>query len=70
MIREIMPDAKKIGILYTTSEANSVSAPLQEYKKLADKYDLEIVETGITHISRYCALQQQILFPRLTACTT
>ena len=23
MIRELMPDAKKIGILYTTSEANS-----------------------------------------------
>ena len=26
MIREMMPDAKTIGILYTTSEANSVSA--------------------------------------------
>ncbi len=26
MIREMLPDAKKIGILYTTSEANSVSA--------------------------------------------
>ena len=25
LIRELMPDAKKIGILYTTSEANSVS---------------------------------------------
>ena len=26
MIREMLPDAKKIGIMYTTSEANSVSA--------------------------------------------
>ena len=46
MIREMMPDAKKIGILYTTSEANSCST-IEEYKKLADKYDFEIVDTGI-----------------------
>ena len=39
-------DAKKIGILYTTSEANSCST-IEEYKKLADKYDFEIVDTGI-----------------------
>ncbi len=32
MIREILPDAKKIGIMYTTSEANSVSA-IEEYKE-------------------------------------
>jgi len=46
MIREMMPDAKKIGILYTTSEANSCST-IEEYKELADKYDFEIVDTGI-----------------------
>ena len=46
MIRQMMPDAKKIGILYTTSEANSCST-IEEYKKLADKYDFEIVDTGI-----------------------
>ena len=38
MIRQMMPDAKKIGILYTTSEANSCST-IEEYKELADKYD-------------------------------
>ena len=43
MIRQILPDAKKIGILYTTSEANSVSA-LETYKELAGDYDFEIVE--------------------------
>ena len=26
MMREILPDAKTLGIMYTTSEANSVSA--------------------------------------------
>ena len=46
MIRDLMPDAKKIGILYTTSEANSCST-IEEYKKLAGDYDFEIVDTGI-----------------------
>lgn len=50
MIRKFMPDAKKIGILYTTSEANSVSA-IAEYKELAPKYDFEIVESGISQTS-------------------
>ena len=31
MIRTMLPDAKKLGIMYTTSEANSVSA-IAEYK--------------------------------------
>ena len=47
MIREMLPDAKKIGIMYTTSEANSVSA-IAEYKELVGKYDFELVEKGIT----------------------
>ena len=47
MIREMLPGAKKIGIMYTTSEANSVSA-IKEYKSLVKKYDFELVEKGIT----------------------
>lgn len=47
MIRTMLPEAKKIGIMYTTSEANSVSA-LATYKELAGDYDFEIVEKGIT----------------------
>ena len=50
MIREMMPDAKKIGILYTTSEANSVST-IQEYKDHAEEYGFEIVDTGINTIA-------------------
>ncbi|MGN0414796.1 MAG: ABC transporter substrate-binding protein [Agathobacter sp.] len=46
MIRALMPDARKIGILYTTSEANSCST-IKEYQELAPKYDFEIVDTGI-----------------------
>lgn len=47
MIRQMLPDAQKVGILYTTSEANSLSA-LETYKELAGDYGFEIVESGIS----------------------
>ena len=47
MIREILPDAKRLGIMYTTSEVNSESS-VQEYKALAGDYGFEIVESGIS----------------------
>lgn len=50
MIREMMPEAQKVGILYTTSEANSVST-IEEYKEIAPKYDFEIVESGINTVA-------------------
>lgn len=49
MIRSILPDAKKIGIIYTTSEANSVST-IAEYKACAADYGFEIVDKGISAI--------------------
>lgn len=60
MIREIMPDAKTIGIMYTTSEANSVSA-IAEYKELAPKYDFTIKEAGITNTSEIPMATQTLL---------
>lgn len=50
MIRRIMPEAKTIGILYTTSETNSEST-IAEYKKYAADYGFEIVETGINTVA-------------------
>ena len=50
MIRATLPDAKKIGILYTTSETNSEST-IATYKELAGDYGFEIVDTGINTIS-------------------
>ena len=47
MIRKVLPDAKTIGILYSTSEINSVSA-IEEYKAEAGNYGFEIVESGIS----------------------
>ena len=46
-IRAMMPEASKIGILYTTSEVNSISA-IEIYKSLAGDYGFEIVESGIS----------------------
>lgn len=50
MIRELMPDAKTVGILYTTSETNSIST-IETYKELAGDYGFEIVDTGISTIA-------------------
>ncbi len=50
MIRQLLPEAKTIGIIYTTSEANSVST-IAEYKANAAAYGFEIVDTGINTIA-------------------
>lgn len=47
MIRSVLPNAKKIGIMYSTSEVNSVSA-IEEYKAAASTYGFEIVTSGIS----------------------
>ncbi len=46
MIRAFMPEAKKIGILYSTSEVNSETA-IEQYKEKAGEYGFEIVESGV-----------------------
>lgn len=47
MIRALMPEASKIGIIYTTSEENSIST-IATYKELAANYNFEIVDSGIS----------------------
>lgn len=47
LIRTLQPDAKAIGIIYTTSEPNSVSA-VAEYKEKAPEYGFEIETVGVT----------------------
>jgi putative tryptophan/tyrosine transport system substrate-binding protein len=51
MIRAFLPNAKKIGVLYTTSEPNSVSQ-LAKLKEIAPKYNFEVVDIGITNSSQ------------------
>ena len=47
MIRAFLPEAKKIGVLYTTNEVNSLSH-LEAFKALAPQYGFEIVAIGVT----------------------
>ena len=47
LIRSMLPEAKKIGIMYTTSEVNSIST-IEEYKEKAPDYGFEIVDVGIS----------------------
>ncbi len=47
LIRAMQPDAGVIGILYTTSEPNSVSA-IAEYEALAGEYGFAIEAIGVT----------------------
>lgn len=50
LIRALQPEAKKIGIIYTTSEANSVSH-LKTINQLSGKYGFEIIAQGISSAS-------------------
>ena len=47
MIRKILPDAKSIGIIYTTSEANS-EATVKEYEALVGNYGFTLETVGIS----------------------
>ncbi len=50
LIRKLQPDAKTIGIIYTTSEPNSVSA-IEEYKEKAANYGFTIEAIGVVQQS-------------------
>lgn len=47
LIKDIMPDVKNVGILYSTSEVNSKSG-IEAYEKAASKYGVNIVTQGIS----------------------
>ena len=60
MIRAILPEAKTIGIIYTTSEVNSVST-IETYKQLAPDYGFEIVERGVSNAAEIAQALDSIL---------
>lgn len=47
LLKKLYPEAKKVGVLYTTSEANS-EVQVKELKEKAPEYDLEIVTAGVS----------------------
>lgn len=66
-IREMLPDAKAIGILFTTSEVNSLST-IETYKALAPEYGFDIVESGIS-TSADIPLALDALLPKVDCLT-
>lgn len=47
MIRAFLPDGTRIGVIYTTSEPNSITH-LERLKEIAPEYGFEVVEMGIS----------------------
>ena len=47
LIRALQPEAKTVGIIYTTSEANSLYS-VEVYKDLAEQYGFTIDAIGVT----------------------
>jgi putative tryptophan/tyrosine transport system substrate-binding protein len=50
LLKKLVPNGKKVGILYNTSEANS-EIQVNSAKKAAPSFGLEIVATGITNVN-------------------
>ena len=50
LIKEFQPNVKSIGVLYTTSEANSVSQ-LKSFTEIASSFNIEVVPQGIQSAS-------------------
>ncbi|MDO5563713.1 MAG: ABC transporter substrate-binding protein [Eubacteriales bacterium] len=60
MIKNILPNAKKIGILYTTSEVNSESS-IKLFKEVAPKFGFEIIDVGVSQSNEIPLATDRIL---------
>lgn len=60
LIREMLPQAKTIGIMYTISEANSIST-IEVYKEYAPKYGFELKLVGVSAASEIPLATDKIL---------
>ena len=64
MIRVFLPEAKTIGVLYTTSEANSISQ-IESLTEAAKDYDFEIKTVGITDASEVAMGAAQLIAEKI-----
>jgi putative ABC transport system substrate-binding protein len=60
MIRELLPDAKTIGIIYNTGEDNSLST-MKDINAIAGDFGFEIIEAGVTAQSEVPAAADTII---------
>ena len=50
LLKELLPEAKKLGIIYNTSELNS-EIQVENIKRLVSQYDLELISMGVNNSS-------------------
>lgn len=59
MIREFLPDAKKIGMIYNIGEVNG-KLQVQQVEKLASKYNFKIVKKGVSATTEIATAAEQL----------
>jgi putative ABC transport system substrate-binding protein len=67
IIKELQPELTKLGVLYTTSEANSISQ-LKTLQAECDKVGIELISQGISESSEL-ASAAAALIPKVDALT-
>jgi len=60
LLKRLIPDAKKVGILYNTSETNS-EIQIKRAKKIAKEFDIEIITSGVTSVNEIPQSLQSII---------
>ena len=59
MIREFLPEAKKIGMIYNIGEVNG-KLQVKQVEKLASKYNFEIVKKGVSATTEIATAAEQL----------
>lgn len=59
MIRELLPEAKKIGMIYNIGEVNG-KLQVKQVEKLASKYNFKIVKKGVSATTEIATAAEQL----------
>ncbi len=60
LIKELLPQSKKVGIVYNTSELNS-EVQVAQAKEISQKYGLELVVKGVTAVNELSQVLDSLL---------
>lgn len=60
LIKELLPQSKKVGIVYNTSELNS-EVQVAQAKEISKKYGLELVVKGVTAVNELSQVLDSLL---------
>lgn len=60
LLKKLLPNAKKVGILYNTSELNS-EIQIKKFEELAPSFNLEVIKVGITNVNEIPQALEELL---------